>query len=158
MLHFVVVYVLARRRVLVMCEETHQLVDPLMRMEEREAAVRSVEGCVGCEDGQWRGGLVKRVRIHALGHFVLHACNCDKMFCSVDSLRRHRVKCRLFSNLYGQTGNLLTPIFVVCACRHIDLLQFLRANGWAGLEQPPFPPLLPITRKTVAIEQWQVKH
>ena len=68
------------------CEETHRPVGPLMRMEKRKAAVRSVEGCVGCEDRQSMGGLVKRVRIHALGHFVLHACNCGKMFCSVNTV------------------------------------------------------------------------
>ena len=93
MLQFVVSYVLACRKVMVVCEETPRLADPQMDIVEKKTALRSIEGCVGCEDGWWRGSLLRCMKIHALGHFVLHACNCGKMFHSVDSLRKHCVRC-----------------------------------------------------------------
>lgn len=119
----------------------------------------TAEGCVGCVSLRWVECPVKRMNIHALANFVAHSCNCRAMFPSVDGLRKHWVRCRLFTDLYGQTDNLYTPIFVVCSCRLAEFLRFLEDKNWdLAKECPAFSSLLPVTRRTPEIQRWLDRH
>lgn len=92
-------FVLAYRKVLVVCEETHQLVSSLLDMSARETAMMAVEWYV---DLHWVEFPMKCIKIHVLAHFTVHSCNSGKMFPSLDGLQKHFVRWGLFTGLYGQ--------------------------------------------------------
>ena len=58
----------------------------------------AVERCVGCVNLHWIEGPIKRMKIDALAHFVVHSCNCGKFFSLVCMLQKHRGRCGLFTD------------------------------------------------------------
>ena len=149
---------------LVACDETRRPVSSLLCMPGIKTTVMTAEGCVGCVSWRWEKFPVKRMKIHALAHFVAHGCNCGAMFPSVDGLPKHRVRCRLFTDLYEQTDTL---VYTYTCCLSLSPRwtpgvfrgQLLGCGcKVSGFHPPPPPPLLRITHRTPAFQCWLDRH